>query len=267
VTQSHPMTFFLLNFDYLIMKNSILNNPIISKRYFFPKPNKFENPYFIECNNVKLACFYQNKHPEAKTVIFFHGNGETISDYLNFFDDIFDNAGFNLLLFEFRGYGMSSGEPTLTEILEDTEIAIKKLGLNEKNLVFYGRSVGSLYAIHAASIFPNANSLILESGIADISERIMMRLHSPAEINSTEIELQKEFEKHFNTKEKLNKFNGKSLVLHTINDHIINVSHGKQLFNYLKQPKKIHLFENGNHNTIFAVNQEKYFNLIFDFLK
>ncbi len=248
-------------------KNSILNHPIISERYFFPRYEPFENPYFIECNGVKLACYYQNNHSDAKTIIYFHGNGEVVADYLDFFPELFNQAKYNLLLFEFRGYGMSSGKPALVNMLADVECVVKKLNIPQSKIIFYGRSVGTLYATHAASVSPNAFALILESGIADIEERIMLRISSPTEISSTYKELKQAFNKHFNSKQKLSAFKGKSLVLHTENDQLVSVEHGKKLYEYLKQPKKIHLFERGDHNTIFMVNKNTYFQILFDFLQ
>ncbi len=127
--------------------------------------------------------------------------------------------------------------------------------------------MGSLYAIHAVSVFKNAFALVLESGIADIEERIMLRIPEPSEIGTSIEELRNEFDKHFNAKKKLSVFKGKSLVLHTINDDLVSVEHGRQLFDYLNNPKKIHLFERGDHNTIFMVNQKEYFQVLFEFLK
>lgn len=248
------------------MSKSILNHPIISSRYFFPRYEQFDNPYFVDCKDARLACYYHNKHEKAKTIVYFHGNGEVISDYLDFFPTLFEKQGYNLLLFEFRGYGMSTGEPELVTMLDDVETTVKQLNIPEKDLIFYGRSVGSLYAIHAASVFKNAYALILESGIANIEERIMLRLPDPSEIATTIEELRTEFDKYFNAQRKLSAFKGKSLVLHTINDQLVGVEHAKQLFDYLNNPKKIHLFERGDHNSIFMVNQKEYFELLFEFL-
>ena len=248
------------------MQNSILNHSIISFRYFFPRFERFENPYFVDCEGEKLACYYHKKHKNAKTVIYFHGNGEVVSDYFDFFPELFEKQGYNLLLFEFRGYGMSTGNPELVTMLNDVETVIKQLNLSENDLILYGRSVGSLYAIHAASVFTNAFALILESGIADIEERIMLRLPEPSEIGSTIEELRSEFDKYFNAQKKLSAFSGKSLVFHTVNDQLVGVEHGKQLYQYLNQPRKIHLFERGDHNTIFMVNQKEYFEILFEFL-
>ena len=249
------------------MEKSILNHPIISERYFFPRFEQFNNPHYIECNDVKLACYYQNNNPTSKTVVYFHGNGEEVADYIDFFPEMFDKAGYNILLFGFRGYGMSTGKASLVDILFDVKCVIKKLNIPQNKIILYGRSVGTIYAIHAASVFTNAYSLILESGIADVEERIMMRISSPSEIGSSNKELKLEFETYFNTKKKLSAYRGKSLVLHTVSDQLVDVKHGKQLYAFLNQPKKLHLFERGNHNTILAVNGKEYFKIVFDFIK
>jgi len=248
------------------MKTSILNHYLISSRYFFPRYDTFKQKHIVNCNDAKLACFYDNSFPKGKTVVFFHGNGEIVQDYLDLFPDIFKERGVNLFLFEYRGYGESTGKPALVDILDDTEMAIKSLNIKSENLIFYGRSVGSIYAVHAASVFNNASGLILESGIADVKERIMMRIDSPKEINSTTDELEKEFSKYFNTKKKLSCFKGKSLVMHTINDGLVDVSHAKRLYEYLNEPKQLELFKSGSHNSIFLVNMKKYFDTIFDFI-
>ena len=140
------------------------------------------------------------------------------------------------------------------------------INIKSKNLIFYGRSVGSIYAVHTASVFNNAAGLILESGISDVKERIMLRIKNPKELNTTKDELEKEFYKYFNIKKKLSSFKGKSLILHTINDGLVDVSHGKHLFENVNEPKKLQLFKSGNHNSIFMVNKKKYFSTLFDFI-
>jgi fermentation-respiration switch protein FrsA (DUF1100 family) len=245
---------------------SVLNHPIISQRYFYPRHEPFTDPCFFECNSVRLACYYKKFHPASKTIVFFHGNGEVVADYLDFFPKIVDDAGYNLLMFEYRGYGMSSGSPAMVAMLEDVECVIRQLDIQTEDLVFYGRSVGTIYAVHAASVYTNASSLILESGIADVRERVLLRINDPYDIGSTWEETDNEFSKYFNTKQKLKTFKGKSFVLHTLNDSLISVSHAKQLYSFLNEPKKIHIFKRGDHNTIFYANKDEYFRLIFDFL-
>ncbi len=92
----------------------ILDHPIVSSRYFFPRREFLPDPYWVEAaDGSRLACHYQAVHPDAKTVVYFHGNGEVVADYLPSFPEWITRAGCNVLLAEYRGYGMSSGTPAL----------------------------------------------------------------------------------------------------------------------------------------------------------
>ena len=61
-------------------------------------------------------------------------------------------------------------------------------GCPASELIFFGRSVGSIFAIEAASRFPDAAGLVLESGIADVLERLLLRVQ-PEELGVTAQEL------------------------------------------------------------------------------
>ena len=75
------------------MPESILDHKIVSSRYFFPRAQEFKDPFYVDCDGARLACYYKNNHPDAKTVVFFHGNGEIVADYINFFVPVFDQLG------------------------------------------------------------------------------------------------------------------------------------------------------------------------------
>ena len=62
---------------------------------------------------ASIGMLLPSLHPDAKTVIYFHGNGEVVADYLPSFPEWITRAGCNVLLAEYRGYGMSSGTPAL----------------------------------------------------------------------------------------------------------------------------------------------------------
>ena len=68
--------------------STILDHPIVSSRYFFPRREAFPKPYWIDAvDGSKLACSYHAVNPTAKTVVYFHGNGEVVADYLPDFPD------------------------------------------------------------------------------------------------------------------------------------------------------------------------------------
>ena len=54
-------------------------------------------------------------------------------------------------LAEYRGYGGSTGEPSLVAMLDDVDAIFSALGRPAGELVVYGRSIGSIYAIEFAT--------------------------------------------------------------------------------------------------------------------
>jgi len=179
-------------------------------------------------------------------------------DYLGDFEQRIAGLGANLLLAEYRGYGMSSGEPALAAMLEDVRLIVEACAVPPERIIFFGRSLGSLYALHGASLYPQSAGLIIESGLADPLERILVRIE-PRHLGATMDELKNEVDRCFNQQAKITSFTGRVLILHTRNDDLVSVSHAERLYNWANEPKELVLFERGDHNTILSVNEEKYF--------
>jgi pimeloyl-ACP methyl ester carboxylesterase len=246
--------------------STILDHPLVASRYFFPQATSFPDPYWVDAvDGSKLACYYQEVNPAAKTVVYFHGNGEVVADYLPEFPAWIARAGYNLLLAEYRGYGMSTGRPALVGMLEDVTAIIRSLGIPESQIVLFGRSIGSLYAVHGVYKHPQIAGLILESGAADIAERFFLRVR-PEELGVPRQDLVRELQRYFNYATKLRGFQGRTLVLHTRFDELIDVRHAEMLYAAAPEPKTLHIFEQGGHNDIFFRNRVAYMQLVEAFL-
>lgn len=238
--------------------SSCLDHPVLSERYFYPWPNSFENPFYVEGMDGRLGCRYNRGFPEGLTVIHFHGNGETVGDYLGDFSGKMNTLGVNLLLAEYRGYGMSEGVPALAAMLEDIPAIVAASGVDPGRLIFFGRSLGSLYATHAASLYPHAAGLVLESAIADPLERILERVE-PRQLGESQESLRAEVERALNQREKMVAFSGRTLVMHTRNDDLVDVSHAERLYRWATPPRELVIFDRGDHNNIMEINTESYF--------
>lgn len=249
----------------LTMKDKFLDHPDLTARYFYPWPNRFDDPFYVEGDGFRLGCRYLKRDEQLPTVIHFHGNGETVADYLGEFEQRLTGLGVNLLLAEFRGYGMSSGEPALAAMLDDVELIVEASGIPPEQIMFFGRSLGSLYALHGASLYPDAAGLVIESGLADPLERILVQV-TPADLGGTLEELQQSVHRHLDQQSKISLFNGQVLVMHTRNDDLVSVSHAERLHEWANQPKDLVIFERGDHNTILAVNQTAYFAALESFI-
>ena len=245
-------------------KQSILDHDLISESFFFPQYKTFENVHYIESEGNQLACHYINKYSDSKTIVHFHGNGETVSNYVS---SPLNTLKYNILYVEYRGYGLSEGsQPSLISMLKDVKNVINSLNIEHKNIILFGRSLGSIYAIHAASIFLHIDCLILESAISHVLPRILLRVW-PEEVDASEDEFRKESIKYLDNQKKLKTFQGKTLILHTKHDHIVNVNNAQSLFYWANKPKTKHIFEAGDHNNIMNVNLKKYLQLIDDFIQ
>jgi hypothetical protein len=246
--------------------STVLDHAVIAARYFYPRPAVLPEPYWVEAaDGSRLACYYRQAKPEAKTVIYFHGNGEVVSDYLPDFPEWFVHAGYNCLMAEYRGYGMSTGRPALAGMLDDVEPIIDSLGVPDSQVVLFGRSIGSLYALHGVFRRPQLAGLILESGISDISERFFMRVQ-PEELGMSREALVQALKTHFDYAHKLSVFQGRTLILHTQHDELVPVHHAERLHAAAPEPKQLHIFERGGHNDIFMWNREAYMTLVESFV-
>jgi len=245
---------------------SILDHPLIASRYFFPRPDAFPNPRWIAAaDGSKLACYYHAVNPAAKTVVYWHGNGEVVADYVPDFPAWITGAGYNLLLAEYRGYGRSTGRPALVGMLEDVSVILQSLGIPDSQVVLFGRSIGSLYAVHGVSRHPQVAGLILESGVADITQRFFVRVQ-PEELGMSRAVLVEALQRSFDYATKLRGFQGRTLILHTRHDELVQVRHADMLYAAAPEPKMLHIFDQGGHNDIFYWNRTAYMQLVETFL-
>jgi pimeloyl-ACP methyl ester carboxylesterase len=245
---------------------TVLDHPLVASRYFFPRPAAIPEPFWVDAaDGSKLACYYRRTNPEAKTVVYFHGNGEVVADYLPDFADWFTRSGYNVMLAEYRGYGMSTGRPALAGMLEDVERVLQSLGVPDDHIVLFGRSLGSLYALHGAFKRPRLAGLILESGIAEIGERFFMRLQ-PEDLGMSITALREELKRYFDYTRKLGAFAGRTLIMHTRFDELVPCRHADLFYAAAKEPKHLTIFDRGGHNDIFFRNREAYMHLVETFL-
>ncbi len=244
---------------------SILDHPIISDRYFFPRREALHGAFVVDIGDVQLACYRHSPHRDARTIVYFHGNGEVVADCVELFAEPFERLGLNVFFAEYRGYGASTGMPALVKMLADVPLMIRALGLPEKKLILFGRSVGSIYALHALGHFPNVGGLVVESGVADPLERILHRVE-PAELGVMRKDLEAEVRARLNHRQLLESFRGPALFMHTRHDGLIDASHAERMHGWAAGPKKLVIFENGDHNSIFFINDAAYMKELEEFV-
>jgi pimeloyl-ACP methyl ester carboxylesterase len=233
----------------------ILDHSLISERYFFPCADEVSNPRVV-CtrDGCSLRCAHVNRE-FPRTLVHFHGNGETASDWEPVLGPFLAECGWSLALVEYRGYGGSSGVPMLATMLDDGEGVVRELGIAPENVVAFGRSIGSLYAVELAIRLPVAG-LVLDSGIHDLAERMRLRVTAD-ELGVSNEEFEMEVSELFDQSRKLDSFPGPTLVLHARDDKLVDVSHAERNARACRQ-STLRVFEHGGHNALYAANLSRY---------
>jgi pimeloyl-ACP methyl ester carboxylesterase len=228
----------------------VLDHPLLSQRYFFPRPDAPTRPTWVNAGRERLACARLGSRGE-RMLLHFHGNGEVVADWEKSLAWL-PARGVDVFLAEYRGYGSSTGEPGLVAMLDDVESIAKATGMSPERIVVYGRSLGSLYAIHLASRMPGLAGLVIESGIASVLERLALRVR-PDELGLSGPEFAAEVERHFDHRRKLAAYGGPTLVLHARHDHLVGMHHAEQ--NAAWSGGRLVIYDEGDHNLIWAFNE------------
>jgi pimeloyl-ACP methyl ester carboxylesterase len=242
--------------------DNFLSDKNLNKEIFKPLRYKISDYHLVECEGAKLYCSYFPVLNPVKTVVFFYGNGECADDYIEMkYHKIFNEMFCSLLIVEYRGYGMSTGTPTLPAIMKDVYHIIKSLSLKEKDIILYGRSLGIFPVIEGISRFPNLSGVILDSCFAEPTAFLNKRFGKPMDK-----ELNNSIATFFDFDIKIKKFNGSALIFHTKNDNLVPFQNALILEKKFGQNSELITFENGSHNTILYYNQNEYLKKIKEFV-
>lgn len=241
-----------MRYSEAMTPKEILDHPVVASRYFFPRPTGFPDPFVVSTAAVALHCYRSAPHDDGPWLLHFHGNGEVVADWLSDFAPALIDAGLNVVLGEYRGYGGSSGRPALASMLDDALTIIDAMGVDPGRIVVYGRSVGAIYALHVAAHRPVAG-LVIESGIADVYERLVQRLNG-ADLGIDDARLREAVDTLLDHRAKVEAFSGPMLVLHARSDTLVRPEHGARLTAWGGDRATLEMFDYGDHNTIHAFN-------------
>jgi alpha-beta hydrolase superfamily lysophospholipase len=191
-------------------------------------------------------------------ILFFHGNGEIVSDY----DDLgplYSRLGLNFMAVDYRGYGKSSGNPSVRSMMNDslavfdfTVSLMKERGFTGP-LAVMGRSLGSASACEIAMHNQEKiGCLIIESGFSR-AVPLLRRLGARTSAMDTKNSI-------FDNSFKLSGFRKPVLIIHAEHDHIIPFSDALELMASLPEytDKKLLKIRDADHNSIFYNGMNEY---------
>lgn len=189
--------------------------------------------------------------PSAGAVLLCHGNAGNVGDRV-LHAELLSAAGFDVLLFDYRGYGRSSGRPSEEGTYRDARaarLALLRQPEADRARVFYlGESLGGAVALALALESP-PRGLILQSTFTSVRE--MSRLHHPFIPPALVPDA-------YPSRRRIAELRAPLLVLHGECDDIIPLSHGQALFDAAPEPKRMRVFPGVGHNDLVALSGSSY---------
>ena len=191
--------------------------------------------------------------PNARwTVLMFHGNGGNISHRLETLR-LLNNVGVNTLIIDYRGYGLSEGQPSEQATYLDAMAAWEHL-VEERSgrdsIIVFGRSLGGAVAVWLANEV-NPRGLILESTFTSVID--MAQHHYPF----LPVRYISKF--HYDSLAIAENIAGPTFMLHSRDDEIVPFDLGMKLYEALPGNKSF-LEMQGGHNDGFYVSGHSYVN-------
>ena len=227
--------FFQRNLLYHPSENNYLKDNLGTE------PSEIEKVKVITEDKIDLNGWFYNKDIEKfKTIVFFHGNAGSLKNRtykLNHFKDL----DVNFLIIAWRGFSGNMGKPNEMGLYEDARSAIRWLnmkGIQDKNIILYGESLGTAVVVEIAQNKKYAG-VILESPFTSMVN--MGKKYYP--FFPVSFLLKDKFESY----KKINKISVPVLIMHGKVDKIVPYAMGKKMYELANDPKFFYSQEYGDH--------------------
>ncbi|KAH8602644.1 BEM46 family protein [Bisporella sp. PMI_857] len=241
-----------------------------------PRPSDFHIKDFEELmiptpDHETLSAFYiraerAGRKQRKTTVLMFHGNAGNIGHRIPIARELIGILGCNVLMLEYRGYGLSTGSPDEDGLMIDAQTGFdylrQRAETRDHDIIVYGQSLGGAVAIKLVASNqkdPKLVGLILENTFLSIRKLIPSIMPAAKYLavfchqvwasdsvlpSITEVPI---------------------LFLSGLQDEIVPPTHMRRLYEICQTPTKVwRPFPGGDHNS--CVVEEGYFDAIYDFI-
>lgn len=213
---------------------------------------QYEDIYFSTKDGIKLNAWFIPNQNEVSTVLFLHGNAGNLSDRLEKIKILYD-VGLSVFIFDYRGYGNSTGRPTEKGIYEDAVSAFDYLNKKvQSKIIVYGASLGGAPAVELA-IQRRIDALVIDSSFssaADMANHIYPWM--PTMLLKNKLDLIG----------KIGLVQAPKIFFHSTDDEVVPIALSHKLYEAAKEPKEfitiegthvdVHMFDIDNFKTALS---------------
>jgi hypothetical protein len=229
-------------------------------------PENAEDVVLTVAPEVSLACRFYRSAADAPTLFYFHGGNESC-DTFNGEAGNFVGHGMNVFLASYRGYGKSTGSPSVSSLFADSRALfslaaewLKDQGYSGPIFVM-GRSLGSVCAIdlvHAQSEM--IKGLLVESGFCETVTLLQALGVTIAAGEMADPE-------GFDNIRKIAGIKLPTMIFHGAKDGLVSVAQAEKLqASSGARNKQFFVIPGAGHDTVSKIGGDLYFQKIKEFL-
>jgi fermentation-respiration switch protein FrsA (DUF1100 family) len=200
----------------------------------------WEQVAYDTADGLELHAWYRAPAPRQPIVIVFHGNGGNRGGRAELGHGLAD-AGFGVLLTDYRGYGGNPGHPTEQGLARDARAAVRFVTERAaaSSLVYFGESLGAAVAVELATAVPPA-ALVLRSPFTSLVD--VARLHYPW------LPVSGLLRDRYPSIERIGSVGAPTIVVAGEADSIVPVAQSRELFAAIPGTKELLEIPGADHN-------------------
>ncbi|MBI9019345.1 MAG: alpha/beta hydrolase [Phycisphaerae bacterium] len=251
--------------------------------FYLPDKRIYDNPknYGLNYEKVKFhsqdgteldGLFLPAKTKEVVgTVVHFHGNAGNLTGHL-YFVQWLPLRGFNVFMFDYRGYGKSKGEPEKQGLYEDSVAALKYVwardDVDNEKIVVFGQSLGGNNAIAAVGNgkLDWVKAMAIEATFVNYREIAKATVGDMNGMGAMkDVLINSMIDNDYSADKHIKDVKCPVVFIHGSKDQVIPWSHSKKLYGLANKPKQIWINKGGRH--IDAFGSKQYQNKLVDFFE
>jgi hypothetical protein len=238
-------------------QNAPMIRPLLNSLLYFPSRTILETPAEagLDYRDLSLETddgerlhgwWIEARSERLGHLLLCHGNAGNVGDRV-LHASLLTAAGFDVMLFDYRGYGRSSGRPSEQGTYRDARAALASLlrqpEVDASRILYLGESLGGAVALELAQEHRPAGLVLLS---AFTSVRAMGRAHYPFIPAALVPDA-------YPSMRRIRDLRAPLLVLHGERDEIAPLSHGRALFEAAPHPKRMKVFPGVGHNDLMPL--------------
>jgi fermentation-respiration switch protein FrsA (DUF1100 family) len=229
---------------------------------------KYEQVTFASADGTRLvgwfipAAGYASPRNAKATLIQFHGNAQNMSAHWRYVEWL-PRRGFNLFVFDYRGYGASAGSPEPKGVFEDSASALdyvrQRPDVDPARLLVFGQSLGGANAIAVVGSGNRAGvrAVAIEATFYSYSSIASDKLSGAGALMDDTYSAERYVAELSPTP---------LLLLHGTADAVIPHSHSEKLLAKAQAPKRLVTVDGGGHTEALTPRfGAKYQDLLIEF--